>query len=347
LETLPDNTAVLFHRATCLDHLGRLQEAIAMCRQVQARAMKAGDEEVAQKAAALAAGVEARMPTLTIKSTGAISAMVDAKPVQVGAPVALNPGDRVVVVEFSRGRKATQTVRLVERERRELPIVEPQDVVVHAGVPPTAFVAYGVGAALGVAGLLAHRKANEYADDRAQCESTPGAICGAYRNELIDNNRHLATTFWTYGAAAVGTGLYLTFRPRPPVRGEDKSWWTPRNSLLLGGSLATLATLGAGINYSLRASSADDTVAAYRERTGASGCVAPTGGVAADCADLRSALDRRDSASGTATAYYVATGVLAAGTIATLLLWPKDKGEAKAGVLLTPALGGVSAVGLF
>lgn len=121
-----------------------------------------------------------------------------------------------------------------------------------------------------------------------------------------------------------------------PVEANDSGAHRPV-SVLIGGGALTLVAVGIGIGYSLDASSAQSDADRYAAET-AQGVpanvvaqnaqCAPTGGtVPPACSALRDSLEQSNRSQNIATGAFVASGVLAVGTVVTYLLWPT--GESK------------------
>jgi hypothetical protein len=163
--------------------------------------------------------------------------------------------------------------------------------------------------------------------------------------ELQAGDSQVMVLSFANGAARVTT-VAPTKSSRDAGAIEDRGMAT-RTIALLGGAGLTAIALGVGVAYSLKRSSADNNVASSRstavQEHGAGGCADPQWAQVGSCAALRNALDRRDSASHAATIGYVATGALAATTVATWLLWP-SKAQA---TRVIPTMGGVLLTGSF
>lgn len=120
---------------------------------------------------------------------------------------------------------------------------------------------------------------------------------------------------------------------------EERSFWSPRKTLVLGvGGGTSLALLATGIAFTLTANSeatrASDLASQIPNRT--CSVVTPT------CSDRIDALESERSKRDIATGFFVGTGVAVAATVALLVFLPETKRPAATVVpLVSPSVGGV------
>lgn len=112
-----------------------------------------------------------------------------------------------------------------------------------------------------------------------------------------------------------------------------------RTIVLVAGGVLTAVSLGVAVVYAIKGGSAGDDATSANDQVratygSAAGCRAPGAASSPLCADLRSALDRRDSANRMEMIGWIGTGVFGVATAATYLLWPK-----KSDVVVTPQAG--------
>jgi hypothetical protein len=114
----------------------------------------------------------------------------------------------------------------------------------------------------------------------------------------------------------------------PPAESQSNG----RIWALIGGSAATVITLGIGIGYRIRANSLGGEVNSTGAQldnltatTSGQNCVSPTGNAQSLCSQLKSTLRQQDTAVNVSTGSFVAAGVLGVATVATYVLWPKKK----------------------
>lgn len=100
---------------------------------------------------------------------------------------------------------------------------------------------------------------------------------------------------------------------------------------IVGGGLTAIA-IGAGVVFSLQASSAgndeDELSRGIRTKYGPNACSSPTGAAAGLCAEYFDKVDERKGANRWSTVSFVAAGGLAVATVAAVLLWPRNEAPA-------------------
>jgi hypothetical protein len=109
---------------------------------------------------------------------------------------------------------------------------------------------------------------------------------------------------------------------------------------------AALVFAGLGVMYALRSQSDANDASALRGGLADSSCQSSSDG---RCASLRSAVQAQSSDTTLAVGFYTTAGVLAAGAIATWLLWPKPAANVHAAVapLASTSSAGLQLIGTF
>jgi hypothetical protein len=123
--------------------------------------------------------------------------------------------------------------------------------------------------------------------------------------------------------------------------------------IALGGLAA--ASVGVAVGFALNSRSEASTAANLRANLDSDPMATglPTASICslrpalADCANLSSATQRQSSAAWTSDGFYIGAGVLAAGALATFLLWPRSSPVSSAWVLpsVSPSSAGVTVGG--
>jgi tetratricopeptide (TPR) repeat protein len=101
----------------------------------------------------------------------------------------------------------------------------------------------------------------------------------------------------------------------PPATG----FWTPRVIAVTAVGGAAIVSLGLGIGLALQARSDEDRAGRLQRQLNAQSCSPP-----AQCAAWNDAVDAQNRDTALSSGFYVAAGALAAGAVATWLLWPKQ-----------------------
>jgi hypothetical protein len=115
----------------------------------------------------------------------------------------------------------------------------------------------------------------------------------------------------------------------PPEPVSDSGGHAPVSVLIVGGAL-TLVAVGIGVGYSLDSSSAQsdaDQITANLDRASngapsSSQCVQAA--APPECTELHDSLEQSNRSHDIAVGAFIAGGVLAAGTVATYFLWPRE-----------------------
>lgn len=247
VQAVRDTVSIRYRIAACLEGLGRLREARAAFAAIgDGAAQAAGDDaETARSAAARAADLDGRIPTLALRLSARASGAevrVDGQPVALEAlaqPLALDPGEHVVDATASGASPFRSRVTLAERARVELTV--PLDPI--AAPPPSASVVapppedgtkrtWGVVALAGGGVLVSASVVTlllRNSDIAELNRSCPGGTCAASREAELTSLRHrallegpLGAAFGIAGVAAAGVGLYLMLSPNggpAPARG--------------------------------------------------------------------------------------------------------------------------------
>lgn len=257
---------------------GHLVEARDVALEVVRIPREAGEpavfERARKQAKELEAQVKGRIPSLRIVVKGgpASSVSIDEADIPVtllGAPVAVNPGTRVVVAKNADGVGQKAEVLLHEKEEKEVEIVLPEPTEKAAAAPDPSgrsepwsggraaperrrsttadvlvFGGFGVAAAGLVVGSITGAMAFGKAGDvKPQCEND---VCDPAAASDLDGARGLATVS-TVGFVAAGVGALLgavgLMLPKQPVERAALRSTSPRAELLL-------APTGAGLRGS-------------------------------------------------------------------------------------------------
>lgn len=200
--------------------LGHLIEARRLYRSIDTIEKK--PTESAKSAAArseaktLATELDAKIPTIIVRSEGAKTATLDGKAIELGVPIAVDPGKHTIAADAK-----TETVTVAEGERDrvvtiELPKEPPPKLVPEKKpeAPPPAKtntlvwiggVTGGVGLLVGAgAGVLALSSASDVKD------GCPNNVCPPSRHDDLDATRRWATVSTIgFGVAAVGATLLV------------------------------------------------------------------------------------------------------------------------------------------
>jgi tetratricopeptide (TPR) repeat protein len=120
-------------------------------------------------------------------------------------------------------------------------------------------------------------------------------------------------------------------------KGNAKLW------VAAGLGVAAVASVGVGVGYAIGAGKAGDRAADAAARAPAD-C---TGRSEPSCAELAQAADDRRSDTNLRTGFFIAGGVLGAGALLTVLLWPAPKRPSSAGIAIVPSVGGATFITSF
>ena len=135
--------------------------------------------------------------------------------------------------------------------------------------------------------------------------------------------------------------------PSPtPSPAADASAHPPVSILIVGGAL-TLVPFGVGVGYSLDSSSAQSEADRLAVETASTAndpadvaanaqCAPSSGAPPAACAELRDNLDHANRSQNIAVGSFIASGILAAGTLVTYFLWPSSRTSSDHAVRVAP-----------
>jgi hypothetical protein len=239
IAAVKDTAGVRFHIGNCLEHLGRLLDALESFQKAQALAQDSQTRDVLQLVSPRIESLRVRIPTLTIRLSSAdrdAVVHIDDKPVDrtmIGAPVGLDPGTHRVAVEFPMLAPIRRELTLVESRAETIDFVRPSAVATasqasapsiadtspsaqphdRAGVPVVAWVSFGAAALLASGGFLAYQKAGSVADDSASV-CARSVACDSNRASVVHRYDAIALGLWSGAVAAMGTGLVLSLSPR-------------------------------------------------------------------------------------------------------------------------------------
>jgi PEGA domain len=128
----------------------------------------------------------------------------------------------------------------------------------------------------------------------------------------------------------------------PPPGSQEHHGLAPRTIALITGAGLTAVSLGVGVGFAVKASSANsdaqDALAGLETQFGASPCLNPTPSAASGCSRVASLRSDRNSANEISTVAFVTSGVFAAATVATFFLWPRRTASSTAALRFVPAL---------
>jgi hypothetical protein len=135
--------------------------------------------------------------------------------------------------------------------------------------------------------------------------------------------------------------------PPPDTAQARPTLFTPR--VITAGSIAgaALVSLGVGVYFAMASNSDASSVAGFQNSNPSTTCAKdPT---VSPCPAWKSAVDAQNRDTTLSTVFYVTSGVLAVGAVATYLLWPRDSKAVSMWILPTASPGGVGlgAVGRF
>jgi len=224
---------VAFNIGECEDHLGLLVEALGDYRLAAAKAQDGSAPRVAQTVDDRIATVEKRIPHLTIdrdepKPNPAASLQldgVDVAPAEVGKPIAVNPGTRVVTIVVHGKAVKTENVEMPESAVKSVKMTIPEPVEGDTGDgggggdhPPPAkgpsipgIVLSSVGGVSLVTGFVfIGLRQKAIGDLNTACHGT--RVCPKSAQSTYDSGRTytgVAEVTIPVGVAALATGLAL------------------------------------------------------------------------------------------------------------------------------------------
>lgn len=133
----------------------------------------------------------------------------------------------------------------------------------------------------------------------------------------------------------------------PETATPSAPFWTTRTITVIAIGGAAVLAGGMGLGFGIASSNDASTAATLRQQNPSCAGVTTSG-----CQQLQSTTQAQHDEHVTSEVMWIASGVLAAGAVATWFLWPKpSQGGASAGVRMVPAVsaggGGLVAVGRF
>lgn len=235
--SIKETPGVRFHIGNCLDHLGRLVEALRSFERARSLAQQSETRDVLQLAGPRIEQLQARIPTLTVSVTGSGPrpvVRVDGAPMGpevVGTPVAFDPGSHTVVAHFPGAPPVVRLVALVEGQPLSVQIASPLPVAparktaaqpssppqaeraddTSNRVPIAAWVLMGAGVGMGVGGVLAFRQAASVAQD-SQSACARSVACDPERVEVVRRYDGVALSLWAGAALCTGAGVVWAIR---------------------------------------------------------------------------------------------------------------------------------------
>ncbi len=217
---------VRFHIARSKEKLGRLTEALGEYRLAEYEATDLSETELTEIRRARES-LESRIPRLHVTTSGVIGgATISLDGVEIGrdrlgVALPVDPGEHRVVIRFEDGRVEEYVIEVLEGQTRILELViesKPKNLPPSStgsvrrtddAVPWWSWVAGGVGAgALIAGGILFYLRQDDLDTLSENCER--GICRKEYRDEYdrVRNYSVLAPVAMTFGAAAVGVGVY-------------------------------------------------------------------------------------------------------------------------------------------
>ncbi len=259
--SIKETPGVRYHIGNCLEHLGRLVEALASFERAHQLAEQERVNEVLELTTPRLETLRARIPTITIRIHGEArqaTVKLDARLIDgtlLGTPMGLNPGMHQVWVEFPGKAPMQRNVELAESQSESVeftaPAASPKPEVSQpapaslqpateapvnrsAPVPTRAWIAYGAGLALGIGGYLAYRKAGSVADDSEKA-CARAIACDPARASSVHRWDGAALGLWVGAAAAVGVGLVWTLQASSAEAPKTAIVLTPSGASVQGG----------------------------------------------------------------------------------------------------------------
>jgi tetratricopeptide (TPR) repeat protein len=235
---IKETPGIRFHIANCLEHQGKLVEALESFQRAHALAEDARTRDVLDRVGGRIEQLRIRIPTLTIRLTPSDTdarVRLDDRELDrnlIGTPVGLNPGKHRIVIEFSRLPPVVRDLLLFESRPETIEFVRPEPPApstaapsqlqpatvsapekVQGGIGPGPWLTMGAGAALALGGVAAYLQAGSVADDsRDACARN--IACDPERAATVRRYDGLALGLWASGAAVVGGGLAWALWPR-------------------------------------------------------------------------------------------------------------------------------------
>ena len=194
-------------------------EASELCEAVKTSS-EANTQKAKQAATTLAKDLEPRIPRLTVNvSAVGATATVNGEPVELGKPLAFDPGVYTVRARVGDNPETSERVELQERARKTVTLdptsgqpTKPDEEKSSGGTMLPAAIAYSLGGAAlvagGVTGFLAFQKTDEVKDlcGGAQCpEKYAGEVDAALSLGTA------STVLFAMGGLGAAAGLILTF----------------------------------------------------------------------------------------------------------------------------------------
>ena len=232
--SIKDTAGIRFHIGNCLEHQGKLVEALEAFQRAHAMAEDSRTRDVLQTVGTRIEQLRIRIPTLTIRlpeGDSQATVHVDGRELDrtlIGTPVGLNPGTHSIVIEFSRAAPIVRELELYEGRPETLEFLRPAPRPVRSApvatsppapreapkhhVPVGAWITMGSGVALAAGGFIAFVSAGRLADDsREACARS--VACDPDRATTVRSYDAWAVGLWSAGAVALGAGLVWDLLP--------------------------------------------------------------------------------------------------------------------------------------
>jgi hypothetical protein len=244
--SIKQTAGVAYHLGNCLEHLGRLVQALQSFQLAQSLADENRVMDVMNLVSPRIESLRLRIPTLTLRLSAGLhdaAVSVDAKLIDqtlVATPIAFDPGWHEIRVQAPGRALVTRRVELIERQAESIDIDDStatmpevtrppsgrgvvEDVesasTSSGGVPTRAWVSYAAGVSLALGGFLAFRHAGSVADDSRQvCAGS--VACDPARVSTVHRWDGVALGAWMAAATATGLGVMWTVRRSKPQQAQ-------------------------------------------------------------------------------------------------------------------------------
>lgn len=231
--SIKETAGVRFHMAACHEELGDLVKALQNFERARKLASDAEADDVLEMVGPALERVRSRVAGVRIsvpKGVGPMVVHVDQAVYAnhpAGEVLRLNPGTHQVIVviggkvrldrfvSVDEGQTETIEVRLSrEPEKAPVPAAKPKEnstepVTSPPAVPTSAWISFGAGAVLGVAGYLSYAKADSIAEDSAEVCAV-SISCDENRAQEVRRWDAAALGLWIGAAVGIGAGVALT-----------------------------------------------------------------------------------------------------------------------------------------
>lgn len=205
---LRESAGVRFHRAGCLENLGRLVEATTDYRIAKSLAERDQVQDVLAIVDARLGHVLTKTPVLTIRTT-TTDVLVDKRSVSVASPLLLDPGEHTVTVPWETRRvdlQAYHSLVIVLRPPVQAPNPPIVQVAPRDATVPAVLIGVGSVFVLGAIGFALQR---QHLVDQQSRECQSG--CDPARDKDISTFNKLMWGSFAAGTGTLGVGIYTAF----------------------------------------------------------------------------------------------------------------------------------------